>query len=216
MTNLDSILKSRDITLQTKAVVKTMIFPLVMYGRASWTVKKAEHLRIDAFKLWCWRRLLRVSWTARRPNQSILKKISPEYSLKGLMLKLQYFGHLMWRTDSLKRPWCWERLKAGGERDDRGWDGWIASLTQWTWVWASSESWWWTGKPLVLQSLGLQKSNTTERLNWRWERITRFQAEEKEPMVQSKKLENERRKKNEEKTGNDQSLEENTPMGWMA
>ena len=177
-------------------------------------------------KNWCFwtvvlERILEHPLDCKEIKPSIVKEISPEYSLKGLMLKLQYFGHLMWRTDSLKRPWCWERLKAGGERDDRGWDGWIASLTQWTWVWASSESWWWTGKPLVLQSLGLQKSNTTERLNWtelnwRWERITRFHAEEKEPMVQSKKLENERRKKNEEKTGNDQSLEENTPMGWMA
>ena len=104
-----------------------MVFPLVMYGCESWTVKKAEHWRTDAFELWCWRRLLRVPWTARRSNHSILKEISPEHSLEGLMLKLklQYFGHLMWN---------WERLKAGGEGDDRGWDGWMASPTRWTWV----------------------------------------------------------------------------------
>ena len=106
MTNLDSILKSRDITLPTKVcLVKAMVFPVVMYGCESWTIKKAEHQRIDAFELWCWRRLSRVPWTARRSNQSILKEISPEYSLGGLMLKLklQYFGHLMQRTDSLEK-----------------------------------------------------------------------------------------------------------------
>ena len=106
MTNLDSILKSRDITLLTKVhLVKTMVFPVVMYGCESWTVKKAECQRIDAFELWCWRRLLRVPWTARRSNQSIRKEISPEYSLEGVMLKLklQYFGHLMQRTDSLEK-----------------------------------------------------------------------------------------------------------------
>ena len=106
MTNLDSILKSRDITLPTKVcLVKAMVSPLVMYGFESWTVKKAEHRRIDAFELWCWRRLLKVPWTARRSNQSILKEISPEYSLEGLMVKLkfQYFGHLMRRTDSLEK-----------------------------------------------------------------------------------------------------------------
>ena len=106
MTNLDSILKSRDITLPTKVcLVKAMVFPVVRYGCESWTIKKAERRRIDAFELWCWRRLLRVPWTARRSNQSILREISPEYSLEGLMLKLklQYFGHLMQRTDSLER-----------------------------------------------------------------------------------------------------------------
>ena len=115
-----------------------------MYGCESWTIKKAECQRIDVFELWCWRRLLRVPWTARRSNQSILKEISPEYSLEGLLLtlKLQYFGHLMWRTDSLKRPWSWEQLKARREGGNRGWDGWMASLTRWTWVWASSRSWW--------------------------------------------------------------------------
>ena len=107
ITNLDSILKSRDVTLATKVrLVKAMVFPVVMYGCESWTVKKAEPLRIDAFELWCWRRLLRVPWTVRRSNQSILKEISPEHSLEGLMLKLklQYFGHLMQRNDSLERP----------------------------------------------------------------------------------------------------------------
>ena len=106
MTNLDSILKSRDITLLTKVcLVKAMVFPVVMYGCESWTIQRAEHQRIDAFELWCWRRLLRVPWTARRSNQSILKEISPEYSLEGLMLKLrlQYFGHLMRTTDSLEK-----------------------------------------------------------------------------------------------------------------
>ena len=122
-------------------------------------IKKAEHWGIDAFELWCWRRLLRVSWTARRSNQSVLKEISPEYSLEGLILKLKlkYFGHLMQRTDSLERLWWWERLKVGGEGDDREWDSWMASLTQWTWIWVGSRSWWWTGKPGMLQSMGLKK-----------------------------------------------------------
>ena len=136
MINLDSVLKSRDIILSTKVcLVKEMVFPVVTYGCESWTVKKAEHWRTDAFELWCWRRLLRVPWTARS-NQSILKEINPEYSLEGLMLKLklQHFGHLMQRADSYEKRWCWERLKAGGEVDDRRWDDGMASLTQWTWV----------------------------------------------------------------------------------
>ena len=112
-----------------------------MYGRESWTIKKIERWRIDAYELRCWRRLLRVPCTARRSNQSILKEINSEYSPEGLMLKLQYFGHLMWRAGSLERPWCWERLRTGGEGNDRGWDGWVASPTQWTWVWASSGRW---------------------------------------------------------------------------
>ena len=160
MTNLDSILKGRDITLPTKVhLVKAMAFPVVMCGCESWTIKKAEHRRIDAFELWCWSRLLRVPWTAKRSNQSIVKEISPEYSLEGLMLKLklQYFGQLMEELTHWKRPWCWERLKAGGEGNDRRWDGWMASQTLWTWVWVSSRSWWWTGKPGVLQSMGLQR-----------------------------------------------------------
>ena len=155
MTNLDSILKSRDITLPTKVhLVKAMVFPVVMCGCESWTIKKAKHRRIYAFELWCWRRLLRVPWTARRSNQSILKMISPGCSLEGLMLKLklQYFGHLMWRANSLE-PWCWERLRAE-EGDDKGWDGWMASPTQWTWVWGNFRRWWWTGRPGTLQRVG--------------------------------------------------------------
>ena len=123
MTNLDNIFKSRDITLPTKVLlVKAIVFPAVKYGCESWTVKKAEHLRIDAFELWCWRRLLRVPWTARRSNQSILKEISPGCLLEGLMLKLklQYFGHLMQKVDSLEKTLMLGRLGAGGEGDDRG------------------------------------------------------------------------------------------------
>ena len=127
MTNLDSILKSRHITLPTKVcIVKAMVFPVVKYRCESWTIKKAETQTTDAFELWCWRRLLRIPWRARRSNQSILIEISPEYSLEGLMLKLnlQYFGR--------ERPLCWERLKAEGEGDGRRWDDWMASLTRWT------------------------------------------------------------------------------------
>ena len=172
MTNLDSILKSRDITLSTKVcLVKVMVFPVVMYGCESWTIKKAECQRIDAFELWCWRRLLRVPWTARRSNQSIIKEISPNILWKDL--------YWSWNSNTLatrweelthwKRPWCWERLKAGGEGDDRRWDGWMASPTRWTWVWASSGSCWWTGKPGVLQSMGLQRVGqdwATELTDW--------------------------------------------------
>ena len=149
MTNLDSLLKSRDITLPTKvSLVKAMVFPVVMYTCESGTIKKAECWRTDAFELWCWRRLLRVPWTARRSYQSILKEISPEYSLEGLKLKpkLQYFGTWCKELTHWKRPWCWERLKAG-DGNDRGRDGWMASPTWWTWVWVSSRSWWWTGRP---------------------------------------------------------------------
>ena len=142
MTNLDSILKSRDITLPSKEhLVKAVVFPVVMYGCESWTVKKAEHQRINALELRCWRRLLRVPWTAWRSNQSILKEISPEYSLKGLMLKLklQYFDHLMRRANSWENTWCLEALQAKGEEDDRGGHGYIESLIHWTWIWANSE-----------------------------------------------------------------------------
>ena len=123
MTNLDSMLKSRNITLPTKVcTVKVMVFPVVMYGCESWTIERAECRRIDAFELRYWRRLLRILWTARRSNQSILKEISLEYSLEGLVLKLklQYFGHLIQKAESLERPRCWERLKAGGEGENRG------------------------------------------------------------------------------------------------
>ena len=166
MTNLDSILKSRDITLLTKVrLVKAMVFPVVMYGCESWTIKKAEHQRIDAFEVWCWRRLLRVPCTARRSNQSILKEISSEYSLAGLILKLklQYFGHLMWRTDSLEKT-----LMLG--KEERGTiNGWMASPTQRTWVWVSSGSWWWTGKPGALQSMGLQRVRNDWATECNWE-----------------------------------------------
>ena len=128
MTNLESILKSRDITLPTKVcLVKAMVFSVVKYGCKSWTIKKAEHRRIDAFELWCWRRLLRLPWTTRRSNQSILKEISPEYSLEGLMLKLQYSGHLLWRTDSFEKTLVLGKIKGKRRRrrqEDEmvGWD----------------------------------------------------------------------------------------------
>ena len=169
MTNLDIILKSRDITLQTKVhLVKAMVFPVVMYGCESWTIKKAEHQRIDTFELWCWRRLLRVPWTAWRSNQSILKKSVLIIHWKDWWWSQNSNTLATWCEEltHLKRPRCWERLKAGGEGDNRGWDGWMASLTWWTWVWVISRSWWWTGKPGVLQSRGLQSqtwlSNWTE------------------------------------------------------
>ena len=138
---------------------KAIIFPVVRYGCESWTIKKVEHQRTYAFELWCWRRLLGVPWTARRFNQSILKAISLEYSLEELMLKLklQFFGQMMWRTDSSEKTLMLERLKMGKEEDNRGWDGWMASPTQWTWVWVSSGSWWWTGKLDMRQSMGSQR-----------------------------------------------------------
>ena len=147
---IHQLFKSRDITLQTKVrLVKAMVFPVVMYGCESWTVKKVECWRNDAFELWCWRRLLRVPLTARRSNQSILKEISPGISLEGMMLKLkvQCFGHLMRRVDSFEKTLMLGGIGVGGEGDDRGWDGWMASLTRWTWVWVNSGIWWWTGRP---------------------------------------------------------------------
>ena len=171
MTNLDSIFKSRDATLLTKVrLVKAMVFPVVMYGCESWTVKKAESQRIDAFEVWFWRRLLRVPWTARRSNQSILNEISPGISLEEMMLS--------WNSSTLatsceelshwKRLWFWEGLGAGGEGDDRGWDGWMASLTQWTWIWVNSGSWWRTGRPGVLRFMGSQRvgHDWATELNW--------------------------------------------------
>ena len=143
MTNLDSILKSRDITLPTKFhLIKAMVFPLVMYGCESWTVKKAEGRKIDSFELWCWRRLLRVPWTARRSNQSILKEISPEHSLEGLMLKLkcQYFDHLMRRADSLEKTLMLGGIE-GRRRRGRPRMRWLDGITQWTWVWVNFSSW---------------------------------------------------------------------------
>ena len=137
MTNLDSILKSRNITFPTKVcLVKAMIFPVVMNECESWPIKKAEHWRIDAFELWFWRRLLRVPWTSRRSNQSSLKEISPEYYWKDWCWGWDSNTLASWCEELThwKTPWCWERLKAGREGDDRGWVGWMASPTQWTWV----------------------------------------------------------------------------------
>ena len=147
-----------------------MVFPVVKYGCERWTVKKAECRRIDAFELWCWRRLLRVPWTARRCNQSILKEISPGISLEGMMLKLklQYLLTSCKELTHWKRLWWWEGLGAGGEGDGRGWDGWMASLTRWTWVWVNSRSWWWTGRRGVLRLMGSQRvrHDWATELNW--------------------------------------------------
>ena len=165
----DSILKSRDITLLTKVyLVRAMVFPVVMYGCESWNVKKAECQRTDAFGLWCWRRLLRVPWRARRSNQSILKEISPEYSLEGLMLKLKLLlsGHWCKEVTHWKRSWCWERLKEGGEGDDRGWDCWMSSLTQWTWVWVALGAGAEQGSLACCSPWGCKELDMTERLNW--------------------------------------------------
>jgi len=138
-----------------------MVFPVVVYRCESWTIK-VEHWRIDAFQLWCWRRLLRVPWTARISNQSVLKEINPEYSLEGLMLTLkhQHFGHLMQRANSLEKTLMLGKTEDRRRGHDRGWDGWMASLTQWTRVWAVSGTWWRTGKPGMLQSMGVTKSWT--------------------------------------------------------
>ena len=172
MTKVDSVLKSRDITLLTKVhLVKAMVFPVVLYGWESWNIKKIEHWRIDAFELWCWRRLLRVPCTARRSSQSILKKISPDYSLEGpmLKLKLQYLATWCEELTHWKKPWYWESLKVGGKGDDGGWDGWMASLTQWKWVWVNSGSLWWLGNPGLLQSMRSQRvgHNWVTELNWK-------------------------------------------------
>ena len=153
-----------------------MVFPVVTYGCESQTVKKAEHQRIDTFKLWCWRRLLRVLWTARRSNQSILKEISPEYSLEGLMLKLklQYFGHLMWTANSLEKSLMLGKIEGRRRRghqrmrwldDIRGWDGWMASPMQWTWTWAKFGRWWGKGRPGCCSPWAHKELDTTGWLN---------------------------------------------------
>ena len=164
MTNLDSRLKSRDITLPTKShLVKAMVFPVVRYGCESWTIKKAEHQRIDAFELWCWRRLPRVPWEIQpvnpKGNQSLdirWKDWCWSWNPNTLATWCKELTH--W-----KRPRCLERVKAGGKGDDREWVGWMVSLTLWTWVWASSGSWWWTGKPGMAQRVG---HNWVTEMNW--------------------------------------------------
>ena len=134
----------------------------------SLTIKKAEHWRIDTFELWCWRRLLRVPWTARKSNQSILKEISPEYSLEGLMHSSNTLATWCEELTHLKRPWCWERLKAGREGDDRGWEGWVASLIQWTWVGSNSGDSEGQVSLVCCSPWGHKESDTTEQLNWTW------------------------------------------------
>ena len=170
MTNLDSILKSRDITLSTRVhLVKAMVFPVVMYGCESWTIKKVERQRTDAFELWCWRKLLRVPWTAKSSNQSILKEISPGWSLEGMMLKLklQYFGHLMRRVDSLEKTLMlggiWSRRRRGRQRMR-----WLDGITDSRDMSLSERSWWWTGRCGVLGFMGLQRvgHDWVTELNW--------------------------------------------------
>ena len=153
--------------MQTKVrLIKAKAFTVVMYGCESWTKKKTEHQRTDAFQLWCSKRLMTVPWTARRSNQSILNKISSEHSLERLTLalKLQYFGHWIRRADSLE-TWCWERLKSGGEGNDRGWDGWMASLTPWTWVEQAPGDGEEQGSLVCCGPWGRIESDRTERLN---------------------------------------------------
>ena len=170
MTNLDIILKNRDITLPTKIhLVKAMVFLVVMYGCESWIIKKDEHWKIDAFELWCWRRLLRVPWTASRSTQFILKEISPGCSLEGPMLKLkfQYFGHLMRRADSFEKTLILGKIEGRRRRGQQRMKQ-LDGMTQWTWVWVNSGSWWWTGRPGVLGFMGLQRvrHNWPTELNW--------------------------------------------------
>ena len=172
MTNLDNILKSRDITLPTKVrLVKAMVFPVVMYGCESWTIKKAEHWGIDAFELWCvgedsWESLgLQGDPTSTSERKSVLNILEKDWCWSW---NSNTFTVCCIELTHLKRPWCWERLRAGGEGDDRGWDGWMASQTQWTWVWVNSGSWWWTGRLGMLWSMGLQRvrHDWVTELNW--------------------------------------------------
>ena len=171
MINLDSILKSRDITLLAKVhLVKAMIVPVVMYGCESWTTKKAEHWRTDAFELWCWKRFLRVLGLQGDPTSPSWRKSVLNIHQKDWCWSWKSNTLATWCEEltHLKSPWCWERLKAGGEGDDRGWDGWMASLTQWTWVWVNFGSWWWTGRPGVLLPMGLRRvrHDWVTELNW--------------------------------------------------
>ena len=194
MTNLDGILESRDITLPTKVhLVMAMVFPVVMYGCERWTVKKAEGRKVDAFELCCWRRLLRVPWLQGDPTSPSWRR-----SVLGVHWKDWCWS---WNSSSLatscqelthwKRPWCWEGLGAGAEGDDRGWDGWMASLIRWAWVWVNSWSWWWTGRPGMLRFMGLQRVghdwatelNWTDALQW-----SQWKTKEKEEESLSKGL----------------------------
>ena len=167
----DSTLKSRNITLKTKVhLVKAMVFPVIVYGCESWAIKTAECWRIDAFELWCWRRLWRVPWTARGSSQSILKKSVLNIHWKDWCWSWNSNTLATWCEELThwKRPWCWARLKEGGEGGHREWDSWMTSPTWWTWVWVGSRSWWGTGKPGALQSLGSQRirHNWGTELNW--------------------------------------------------
>ena len=169
MMNLDRVLKSRDITLLTKVhIIKAMIFLVFMYRCEDRTIKKTEHQIIDAFELWCWRRLLRVLWTLRRSNQSILKEINPEYSLEGLILKLklQYFGHLVGRANSVEKTLVLGKIEGRKRKGQQRWDSWMTPLTQWTWIWATSWRQWRTGKLACCSPWGHKGSDTTEWLNW--------------------------------------------------
>ena len=158
-----------------------MVFPVVMYGCESWTIKKAEWRRIDAFELWCWRRLLRVAWTARRSN-SVNSKGNQSWIFTG-STDVEAETPILWPPDMkcwhLKRPWCCERLKVGGDGDDRGWDVWMASLTQWAWAWVDSGSWQWTGRPGVLQSTESWRVRHDERLNWTEQKALVFELRDK-------------------------------------
>ena len=162
-----------------------MVFPVVMYGWESWTVKKAEHWRIDAFELWCWRRLLRVPWTARRSNQSILKEIVLGVHWKDWCWSWNSNNLVTWFEELThwKRPWHWERLKVGREGDNWGWDGWMASLTQWTWVWVNSSSWWWTREAWRAAVHGVAKSQTRlsewTELNDFWQTLKNYLEDHK-------------------------------------
>ena len=171
MTNLDSVLKKQKHHFPTKVcMVTAMVFPVVMYGCESWTIKQAERQRIDALELWCCRRLLRVPWTARKSNQSILKEINPEYSFKDRCWSSKTLATWCKEPTHWKRPWCWERLKAGEEGDNRGWNGWMASPIQCTWLWANSQSLLWDGDDgqgslVCCSSWGPKELDKTERLN---------------------------------------------------